>query len=238
VAAHEVGLAHGDARIKVRSTVWPVVWTVLTLGVYGAYWWYQVNRELRDVGRVYQRPELGDSPGTSLLAMVPGFLVIVPPFVSLYNGCKRVQAAQELAGIPERDRLNGWIALVLVFVGVFFLFIPFVISFIQSELNKVWRTPGITEDPNVGLEHLVAAPPPPPPAGAEAHKDPAPQATAAPPTLKTPPPVPSQAPPAPAVAAEADPQLDRLERLAALRDSGGITPEEYEAQKTKILSEL
>ena len=139
MAATEVPLRGGTGTVKVRSPVWAVVWTVLTLGIYGAYWWYQVNREMRDLGRADANANLGDSPGTSLLAVTLGALVIVPPFVSLYNGCKRVQAAQELAGIPERERLNGWIALTVVIVGFLFVFIPLIVAFVQSELNKVWR---------------------------------------------------------------------------------------------------
>ena len=43
--------------------------------------------------------------------------------------------------------------------------------------------------------------------------------------------------PDPAVEAEAagDPQLDELERLAALRDQGVITDEEFEAKKKQLL---
>jgi len=58
-----------------------------------------------------------------------------------------------------------------------------------------------------------------------------PQASAAP-GAPSPATVPSAPEPAP------DPQLERLERLAALRDSGGITPEDYDAQKAKILEGL
>jgi hypothetical protein len=246
VAAVEVPLKDGPGNVKVRSPVWVVVWTVLTLGIYGAYWWYQVNREMRDLGRARGVPGLGDSPGTSLLAVTLGALVIVPPFVSLYKGCQRVQTAQELSGVEERNRLNGWIAIVLVVVGFAFVFVPLVVAYIQSELNKVWRNPDVTSDP----AGLLAAKYPPPPVGAvpappspagvpaateAAPSPPPPAASDAPP----PPPPPGQASPGPAApTAEPDPQLDRLERLAALRDSGAITPDEYEAQKAKILEEL
>jgi Domain of unknown function (DUF4234)/Short C-terminal domain len=228
VAAHEVRLKGGTGFVKVRSPVWVVVWTVLTLGIYGAYWWYQVNREMRDLGRIHSRPELGDSPGTSLLAVTLGALIIVPPFVSLYKGCQRVQAAQDLAGVAERDRLNGWIALTLVVVGFLLVIVPLVIAYVQSELNKVWENRAITDDP----AGVLAPPAPPvitPPAAQQPAQPPASAATA-----------PGQAEPSPGATAapEADPQLDRLERLAALRDSGALTPDEYEAQKARILEDL
>ena len=235
-AAHQVPLKDGAGHVKVRSQVWVVVWTVLSLGIYGAYWWYQVNREMRDLGRIRQRPELGDSPGTSLLAVTLGALIIVPPFFSLYKGCQRVQVAQEIAGVEERERLNGWIAIALVAVGIVMIFIPFVIAYVQSELNKVWQSEAITDDPAGVLQRNALAPGavPPPPAAVP----PAPAAAQPQQGAPTPPspPRPAQVSPAPAVAP--DPQLDRLERLAALRDSGALSAEEYEAQKAKVLEEL
>jgi Domain of unknown function (DUF4234)/Short C-terminal domain len=221
----KVGLKGGTSSAKIRSPVWTVVFTVITLGVYGAYWWYQVNREMRDVGRIHASPELGDSPGLSLLAVTLGLLVIVPPFVSLYRGCQRVQAAQQLAGVEERERLNGWIALALVATS-FVIALPLVVAYVQSELNKVWANESIAER-RVPVATVAQAPTASPPATADA---PAAAATAQAATSQE---------PAPAVApAAADPQLERLERLAALRDSGGITPEEYETQKASILDQL
>jgi Domain of unknown function (DUF4234)/Short C-terminal domain len=236
VATHEVPLREGTGFVKVRSPVWVVVWTVLSLGIYGAYWWYQVNREMRDLGRARGREDLGDSPGTSLLAVTLGALIIVPPFVSLYKGCQRAQAAQEIAGVEERDRLNGWLALVLVVVGFALVFVPLVIAYFQSELNKVWLSEAITDDPagvlQRGVPPAVAAPAAPQAAAAPPVPPPPPQPGMAPPPAPPPPPAASSPPQA------ADPQLERLERLAALRDSGALSAEEYEAQKAKILSDL
>ncbi len=44
--------------------------------------------------------------------------------------------------------------------------------------------------------------------------------------------------PAPAPAAPADDPTETLAKLAALRDSGAITPEEYEAKKTELLGRI
>lgn len=125
----------------------------ITLFIYSALWWYYINRELRDLGRAHNSQELGDSPGLSVLAVTLGALIIVPPFVSAYNTCKRVQAAQRLSG--ERDPLNGWIALVLYVVWVtgLSLFFPIAFGYIQSELNKVWRNPNLTDPLTPGLPH-------------------------------------------------------------------------------------
>jgi hypothetical protein len=125
----------------------------ITLFVYAAFWWYFMNRELRDLGRAHNSQELGDSPGLSVLAVTLGALIIVPPFVSAYNTCKRIQAAQRLSG--ERDPLNGWIALVLYVIWVtgLSLFFPIAFGYMQSELNKVWRNPNLTDPVSPGLPH-------------------------------------------------------------------------------------
>jgi hypothetical protein len=131
--AQEVIIADGPARAKVRNP-WGVVGLLLvTLGIYQIFWWYYVNREMRDYGQA-TRYDLGQNPVNSALALFPGGLVIVPALITLWRGTKRAQAAQRVAGVPP---LNGWIALVL-FLLLSIAFPPY----IQSELNKVWRRVG------------------------------------------------------------------------------------------------
>jgi uncharacterized membrane protein YdbT with pleckstrin-like domain len=62
----------------------------------------------------------------------------------------------------------------------------------------------------------------------------APQAAAAPAPTPAPAPAPTPAPAAPS----ADDVTKTLASLATLRDSGAITPEEYEAKKTELLSRI
>jgi hypothetical protein len=116
---------------KIRSVVWVIVLELVTIGIYGFFWWYFIHRELRDYGRAKGTTELGTSPGKSLLAITLGLLVIVPALVSIYNGFKRVQAAQRLTGI---EPLNGWIGLIL-----FLVFYPALMGYMQSGLNPVWQ---------------------------------------------------------------------------------------------------
>src|SRR4051812_45778338 len=118
---------------KLRSPVWVAVWSVLTLYIYTAVWWYRINRELRDLGRSRGTEELGTSPGTSLLAVTLGALVILPPFFSMYGTGKRIYTAQRLEG--RQQSLNGWLGVVMAL-----LFAPVLFAYFQSELNKVWRT--------------------------------------------------------------------------------------------------
>jgi hypothetical protein len=99
-------------------------------------WYYKVNRELRDLGRAIGEEErLGRSPLTSLLAILIGRVVIVPPFVSFYRTFRRIEAAQEASGTSQR--VNPWLGFALHVIGLIFL--PVEVIYAQSELNHVWR---------------------------------------------------------------------------------------------------
>ncbi len=81
------------------------------------YWWYfYLNDELRDIGRSYGDPELGSSkPINSLMAVLFGGLLILPPYISVYRFGKRINRAEMLVGIPESDRINPVWAFLLLF---------------------------------------------------------------------------------------------------------------------------
>jgi Domain of unknown function (DUF4234) len=129
--AQEVKIPGTDATAKIRN-LWAVaILPIITIAIYFFFWWYFIHRELRDYGRAKNTDELGTSPGTSVLAVTLGALIIVPAVVSIFRGFKRVQAAQRLAGV---EQLNGWIGLIL-----FFVFSPALNAYIQSGLNAVWQ---------------------------------------------------------------------------------------------------
>jgi hypothetical protein len=129
--AQEVRIQGTEGTAKIRN-LWAVaILPIITILIYYFYWWYQINRELRDYGRAKNTDELGTSPGNSLLAVTLGALIIVPALVSMYRGFKRVQEAQRLTGI---EPLNGWIGLIL-----FFVFSPALYAYMQSGLNSVWE---------------------------------------------------------------------------------------------------
>lgn len=137
--AQEVRIPGSEGTAKIRS-LWAVaLLPLITLAIYYFYWWYQINREMVDYGRGKGSKELGDSPGTSLLAVTLGALIVVPALVSTYRGFKRVQAAQRLAGL---EVLNGWIALILYLV-----IWPAFPAYVQSGLNGVWEREGHTAEP-------------------------------------------------------------------------------------------
>jgi hypothetical protein len=128
--AQELNIPNRDASVKVRNPWLVVLWSLITIGVYHVVWWYKVNKEMKEFGesRGY---DLGRNPTNSLLAVFPGFLIIIPPLVSYWRGTKRVQSTAALVG---REPVNGWIALILyLFIGIAF---P---AYLQVSLNHVWE---------------------------------------------------------------------------------------------------
>ena len=130
--AQQVPIAGAETTAKIRSLFAPALLPFPTLGIYLFFWWYYINREMRDYGRARGTHELGTSPGKSVLAITLGALIIVPAILSLINTFKRVQRAQQLAGV---EVLNGWIGLVLYLV-----ISPAFFAYMQSGLNSVWKT--------------------------------------------------------------------------------------------------
>lgn len=128
--AEEVRLGEGPTVVKLRNP-WGVLGLLLiTIGIYGIFWWYYVNKEMSEYG-AQTGHDLGQNPMNSALALFPGGLIIVPALVSYWRGTQRVQATQRVAGVPS---LSGWLALI-IYVVISIAFPPF----IQSELNKAWR---------------------------------------------------------------------------------------------------
>ena len=62
---------------------------------------------MREYGRAKGTDRARNEPGTSVLAITLGALIIVPALVSIYPGFTEY-AAQRLTGV---DQLNGWIGL-------------------------------------------------------------------------------------------------------------------------------
>jgi len=126
-----VQIAGAGSTAKVRSPIWVAVWSILTLGIYVVFWWYFINREMADYGRARSTEELGDNPATSLLALFPGGIVVVPAIWTTVTTFQRIQTAQRLNG---QTPINGWLGFVLVLV-----FSPAFYGYMQSGLNSAWR---------------------------------------------------------------------------------------------------
>jgi len=156
--AEEVQIQGSSEVAKVRHPLGILGLMLITLGVYFFVWWYKVNSELAEIGRARGTTELGDNPGNSLLAMVPGFLIIVPPYVSFYNGSKRLRAAERLTGRPTG--LDAGLMLV-----IYFFIGPVAIYIFQNDLNKVLdaQRAGAGQIPQAGQEPAGPAPAAAPP---------------------------------------------------------------------------
>ena len=173
MAVEERQISGGDATVKVRSPVNSAIFDVITIGIYGFYWYYQVNKELAALGRARGTEELGTKPMNSFWALMPGFLILVPFLISGYNTGERVQAAQRGSGSEES--MNPVMAVVLMF-----FFFPLATFYVQQELNKVWDAeteggsggggeslPSGSAEPSPAEQQAQpqAAPPQQPPAG-------------------------------------------------------------------------
>jgi hypothetical protein len=175
--AEEMTIRGTQDEVKVRSPWAAALLPIVTLGIYHFVWWYRINRELRDYGYAKEQ-DLGQNPTNSLLALIPGFLIIVPPLVTYWRGFHRVQKASELAG---QERPNGWIALIL-----YLLIAPAFWAYIQVTLNDVWRQDA---EPGAGAS-AQAAPEPAAPQAPAAQEPPAPPAAEQPPAPEPPAPEP------------------------------------------------
>jgi hypothetical protein len=128
--ANHVAIAPGSTA-KIRGPITVAVLSIVTLGIYVLFWWYFINREMADYGRARSTEELGDSPATSVLALFPGGIVVVPAIWTTVTTFQRIQTAQRLNG---QTPINGWLAFVLVLV-----FSPAFYGYMQSGLNSAWR---------------------------------------------------------------------------------------------------
>ena len=116
----------GNQTYKKRNVVG--VWLglpVITLGIYSYVWIYRVNDEARRFLR-----DDSIKPGLSVLALFPGFILIIPPFVAIYRLGERIARMEEAAGIP--NRASGGIGLLLGFVFSLYSL------YYQSHLNGLW----------------------------------------------------------------------------------------------------
>lgn len=153
MASHEIDAFGVIARRRDPAVV--VVLTLVTLGLYNLVWYYRINRELRDFGRVYRQEMLAsERPWLSLLAVTLGGLLIFPPLVSYWRTTSRIRRAEELVGA---ELTNGWVIFACyvgsLLIGVTGLIIP---GYVQQGLNSVWdrypRRDSDTARLNAGLQ--------------------------------------------------------------------------------------
>ena len=152
--AYPVEIEGTGTQGKIRNPLGVVALGFVTLGIYLIFWYYFVNKEMAAVGRARNSNDLGDSPGTSVVAVTLGALLIVPPFVSIYHAWQRLNGGERLSGLSG---LEAGLGLVL------WIFIAPVAQYIfQSNWNKVLeaQTGGAPVDVAPSAQPPVADPPP------------------------------------------------------------------------------
>jgi hypothetical protein len=197
--AREVAIGAQFSPAKMRNPWGVFGLSFITFGIYAIFWWYYINREMADLGRV-EGQNLGTSPGTSCAAWIFGsFALGIPTVWTIVTTTQRIQASQRTVGV--NNITSGWLAAA---VWILTLGLGGGI-FTQYAMNKVWELrPDYVYQPG---QPQVSGPPSPP---------------AAP------------SPPSAGGLADTDSDLGRVAKLAELRDSGAISEDEFEAEKSKI----
>lgn len=175
--AYEMKIRGSESEVKIRSPWAVALLPFVTLGIYHLVWWYRINRELRDYGQA-KGYDLGQNPTSSLLALFPGGIVVIPALITYWRGARRAMGASRLGG---GEPLNGWIAIVL-----YLLLAPGFWAYVQVSLNDLWRREA---------EALPGQELPPPPADPMPPPLPADQQQPATPPREAPPP--GRQPPSP-----------------------------------------
>lgn len=114
----------------------PIVVLLLTISTLLVYWvihHYKVNDEAR---RYLRDPSI--KPSRSVLAIVPGFLLLlIPPVVSIYRTGVRIQRMQKQTGVTKTiNPVIGCICAILTTITL--VFAGGTGYYYQTELNKVW----------------------------------------------------------------------------------------------------
>ncbi len=127
--AEPVQIAGTDYWGKIRNPLGIIGLSIITLGIYGIFWYYYLNKELAEMGKARNTDELGTSPGTSVLAVTLGAFILVPPFVSVYKTWDRKCKAEAATGQVGMESGLGFLLTILISpIGMYIL---------QSNLNKV-----------------------------------------------------------------------------------------------------
>lgn len=128
--AYEMKIRGSEQEVKVRNPWAVALLPFVTFGIYHLVWWYRINKELKAYGEA-KGYDLGQNPTNSLLALFPGFVLIVPPLVSYWRGTKRVMGASKISG---QEPVSGWISIIL-----YLLIPPAMFAYLQVSLNHIWE---------------------------------------------------------------------------------------------------
>lgn len=129
-----------DVVVKRRGPV--VTWLLLlvTLGIYGLFHWYYINREMRDLSAALGRP-FGNSPGLSVLALFPGGFLLVPAIWTWVTTARRTRDLRVMA----LDGRPGEVTSVALGVLLGFIY-GLNHAYLQASLNSSYDIIGVTAD--------------------------------------------------------------------------------------------
>ncbi len=128
--------------VAVRKRGPVIVWLLLmvTLGIYGLFHWYYINREMRDLSAALGVP-FGNAPGRSVLAIFPGGILLVPAVWTYVTTARRARALRDLAldGRPG-EHMSVPIAVILAF------FYGLNHAYLQASLNATYDLAAVPAD--------------------------------------------------------------------------------------------
>lgn len=155
--AEEVQISGTPEKGKIRNPLGVVGLSLITLGIYYLVWYYKTQKELATIGQSRGTRAAGTSPGTSLVAVTLGIFILVPPFVSLYKACERLNNGEEAVGLGE-GMAAGLLFLLILLIG------PVGQYIYQANLNKVLEAQANGVAAPAAPQAPPAPPAPPPPA--------------------------------------------------------------------------
>ena len=157
--AHDVTI--DGLRFRVRNPLAVAGLTIVTLGLYGLYWYTAANNDTRMYLRDYSI-----RPGVSLFALILnligtqfialalilsspwlalGVVLVIPSFVSVFRTGRRIALMQVHAGVEETSPGIGLVLFLLFFLvgaGIY----------LQAGLNRVWAAAGSHPEPEPAPE--------------------------------------------------------------------------------------
>jgi hypothetical protein len=121
----EIVTIEGQSYVK-RNPLGVLGLSFITIGIYGLYWYYKVNEELKR----FERDD-SISPTRSLLALFPGAIVIVPAVIAVYNTGLHIQRAEDRSGAISQIS-PALLAVLLIVLSIA------IGPYAQEHLNRVW----------------------------------------------------------------------------------------------------
>jgi hypothetical protein len=122
--AEEIAIRGSNYPAKERNPLGVIGLSLITLGIYGIFHYYFINKELAELGKARGTTELGDNPMMSVLAVTIGVLAFfIPPIVSIWGTWKRQNAARQMFGVQDGiDNVPGFLLHLFISpVGMYFL---------------------------------------------------------------------------------------------------------------------